>query len=228
MKIAGLEKFSGVDYDGKLACTVFLSGCNFRCPFCHNSPLVISNEENITEQEFFNFLNERKAMLNGVCVSGGEPTLYKELPQFIVKIKALGYCVKLDTNGTNPQMLAYLIDNKLIDYVAMDIKNSFLMYPITVGVDDASINAIKQSIKILLEDKVDYELRTTLIKQYHTVDDIITCATEIEGAKKLYLQKFKDSENCLQKGLTAVSKQDAELYKDIFSDYVKEVHLRGY
>ena len=228
MKIAGLEKFSGVDYDGKLACTVFLSGCNFRCPFCHNSPLVITTQENLTEQEFFDFLVERKSMLNGVCVSGGEPTLYNDLPEFIAKIKALGYCVKLDTNGTNPAMLKTLIDQKLIDYVAMDIKNSFLMYPLTVGVDKLDLDSIKQSIKILLEDKVDYEFRTTLIKQYHTVDDIITCATEIEAAKKLYLQKFKDSENCLQKGLTAVSKEDAELYKDIFSDYVKKVQLRGY
>ncbi len=228
MKIAGLEKFSGVDYDGKLACTVFLSGCNFRCPFCHNSPLVISTENNISEQEFFDFLIERKSMLNGVCISGGEPTLYSQLPEFIKKIKALGYSVKLDTNGTNPQMLKTLIDNKRIDYVAMDIKNSFLMYPITVGVDEIDIEKVKQSIKILLENKIDYEFRTTLIKQYHTVDDIITCATEIAGAKKLYLQKFKDSENCLQKGLTAVSKKDAELYKEIFSDYVERVTLRGY
>lgn len=228
MKIAGLEKFSGVDYDGKLACTVFLPGCNFRCPFCHNSPLVISDENNISEQEFFDFLVERKSMLNGVCISGGEPTLHKDLPEFIAKIKDLGYLVKLDTNGTNPQMLKSLIEQKLIDYVAMDIKNSFLMYPLTVGVENINLDGVKESIKILIEDKVDYEFRTTLIKQYHTVDDIVTCALEIEGAKKLYLQKFKDSENCLQQGLTAVSLEDAELYKDIFSDYVKQVKLRGY
>ena len=228
MKIAGLEKFSGVDFDGKLACTVFLPGCNFRCPFCHNSPLVISNEDNISEQEFFTFLNERKSMLNGVCISGGEPTLHKDLPELIKKIKDLGFSVKLDTNGTNPQMLEYLIENKLIDYVAMDIKNSFVMYSLTVGVNKINLEPIKQSIKMLLKNKVDYEFRTTLIKQYHTVDDIVTCALEIEGAKKLYLQKFKDSENCLQKGLTAVSQEDAELYKDIFSDYVENVYLRGY
>ena len=227
MKLGGLEKFSGVDYDGKLACTVFTVGCNFRCPFCHNSPLVIDTQTNLTEEEFFEFLQMRKGVLNGVCISGGEPTLQKDLPEFISKIKNLGYSVKLDTNGTNPEMLQYLIDNRLIDYVAMDIKNCFNGYNKVIGIN-FDITKVKQSIEILMQDKIDYEFRTTLVKEFHTLDDIMTCANEISGAKKLYLQKFKESDTCLEKNLTEVSKIDAELYKEVFSDHVKEVYLRGY
>ena len=228
MKLGGLEKFSGVDFDGKLACTLFTVGCNFRCPFCHNSPLVIETEENITEQEFFDFLQERKHLLNGVCISGGEPTLQKDLVEFITKIKKLGFAVKLDTNGTNPTILQELIDKKLIDYVAMDIKNSFNAYSDIIGLKNYDLTSVKKSVEILKKDLVDYEFRTTLVREYHTLENVIELGEDIKGAKKLFLQKFKPADTCLEKDLTEVSKADAELFKDILSDNIPQVKLRGY
>lgn len=228
MKLGGLEKFSGVDFDGKLACTLFTVGCNFRCPFCHNSPLVIETEENITEQEFFEFLQERKHLLNGVCISGGEPTLQKDLVEFISKIKKLGFAVKLDTNGTNPTILQELIASKLIDYVAMDIKNSFNAYSDIIGLKNYDLTSVKKSVEILKKDLVDYEFRTTLVREYHTLENIIELGEDIKGAKKLFLQKFKPADTCLEKDLTEVSKADAELFKDILSENIPLVKLRGY
>ena len=228
MKLGGLEKFSGVDFDGKLACTLFTVGCNFRCPFCHNSPLVIETEENITEQEFFDFLQERKHLLNGVCISGGEPTLQKDLVEFISKIKKLGFAVKLDTNGTNPTILQELIASNLIDYVAMDIKNCFNAYSDIIGLKNYDLRSVKKSVEILKKDLVDYEFRTTLVREYHTLENIIELGEDIKGAKKLFLQKFKPADTCLEKDLTEVSKADAELFKDILSDNIPQVKLRGY
>ena len=228
MKLGGLEKFSGVDFDGKLACTLFTVGCNFRCPFCHNSPLVIETEENITEQEFFDFLQERKHLLNGVCISGGEPTLQKDLVEFISKIKKLGFAVKLDTNGTNPTILQELIASKLIDYVAMDIKNSFNAYSDIIGLKNYDLRSVKKSVEILKKDLVDYEFRTTLVREYHTLENIIELGEDIKGAKKLFLQKFKPADTCLEKDLTEVSKADAELFRDILSENIPQVKLRGY
>ncbi|MBO4962222.1 MAG: anaerobic ribonucleoside-triphosphate reductase activating protein [Clostridia bacterium] len=228
MKLGGLEKFSGVDFDGKLACTLFTVGCNFRCPFCHNSPLVIETEENITEQEFFDFLQERKHLLNGVCISGGEPTLQKDLIEFISKIKKLGFAVKLDTNGTNPTILQELIASNLIDYVAMDIKNCFNAYSDIIGLKNYDLRSVKKSVEILKKDLVDYEFRTTLVREYHTLENIIELGEDIKGAKKLFLQKFKPADTCLEKDLTEVSKADAELFKDILSDNIPQVKLRGY
>lgn len=228
MKLGGLEKFSGVDFDGKLACTVFTVGCNFRCPFCHNSPLVIQNDSHIEEKEFFDFLIERKDRLNGVCISGGEPTLQKDLVNFVAKIKEIGYFVKLDTNGTNPQILQELIDKNLLDYVAMDIKNCFNAYSDIIGLKNYDLSLVKQSVQILMQNKVDYEFRTTLVREYHCLENIIELGEDIKGAKKLFLQKFKPAETCLEKNLTEVSKTDAELFKDILSENISQVKLRGY
>ncbi len=228
MKLGGLEKFSGVDFDGKLACTVFTVGCNFRCPFCHNSPLVIENDSYLEETEFFDFLTERKDRLNGVCISGGEPTLQNDLPYFAEKIKKIGYAVKLDTNGTNPKVLKDLIDNNLIDYVAMDIKNNLNAYGEIIGLKNYDISSVKQSIDILMQDKIDYEFRTTLVREFHTLENVIELGEDIKGAKKLYLQKFKSSDTCLEKNLTEVKKADAELYRDILKENVLQVNLRGY
>lgn len=205
MQIGGLQKLTLIDYPGKLACTVFLVGCNFRCPWCYSSELVlpekIEAQPKISQKEFFNFLKERKGLIEGVVICGGEPTINKELPQFCKKIKKLGYAIKLDTNGSNPKMLKDLIDKKLLDYVAMDIKvplgakiqNSkckMKNYDKATGVK-VDLKKIKRSIEIIKNSGLDYEFRTTLIPQIHTKEDILRIAREISPAKRYYLQNFR-------------------------------------
>lgn len=226
MKISGLQKVSLVDYDGQIATTIFTSGCNFACPFCHNSGLVKGTEPELAQSEILEYLNKRKNVLTAVCISGGEPTLHKDLPEFISKIKELGYLVKLDTNGTNLPMLKYLVENNLIDYVAMDIKNSFENYTITIGVEN-KIN-LKDTIDYLMNCGIDYEFRTTLIKNYHTSQDIEKIAKLISGANKYYLQKFVDNDNCLQRGLEEVSSSTANEYLNICLKEIPNTKLRGY
>ncbi len=194
MEIGGLEKSTLIDYPAKVACTVFLIGCNFRCPFCYSSELVlpekIKSQPRISEKEFFDFLKKRKRLLEGVVVCGGEPTLNKDLPDFIKKIKKLGYRVKLDTNGSNPEMLEELMKKKLLDYVAMDIKAPFLKYDLAAGVK-ADLNKIKKSIGIIKNSGIDYEFRTTVVPTIHTKEDIIKIAKAIAPAKKYFLQNFR-------------------------------------
>jgi len=226
MKIGGLQKVSLVDYDGQIATTIFTSGCNFLCPFCHNGGLVHNTEPEIPVVEILDYLNKRKNVLTAVCISGGEPTLHKDLPQFITQIKELGYLIKLDTNGTNLPMLKYLVENKLIDYVAMDIKNSFKKYSETIGLQK-NYN-LKNTIDFIMSCGIDYEFRTTLIKHYHTVDDIVEIAKTINGANKYYLQKFVDNDNCLKKGLQEIDKLTAQKMQDLSTQYVKNTYLRGY
>ncbi len=199
IEIGGLEKSTLIDYPGRPACTVFLIGCNFRCPFCYSSELVllekIKKQPRISEKEFFDFLKKRKELLDGVVICGGEPTIHKDLPEFIKKIKKLGYPVKLDTNGSNPEMLEELIDKKLIDYVAMDIKAPKKKYGKIVGLLDCWNNGmlrkIEKSIEILKVGKVDYEFRSTIVPSTHTKEDIIEIARWIKGAKKYFLQNFR-------------------------------------
>lgn len=229
MKIYGLEKFSMVDYEGHICCTVFTAGCNFRCPFCHNADLVEGkNLKQISEEEFFDFLNKRKGLLDGVCVSGGEPTLQPDLIEFIKKIKNLGYKVKLDTNGSNPEKLQQLIDLNLVDYVAMDIKNSIEQYNKTAGKGFYDVERIKQSVDILKQGKVPYEFRTTLIRGHHDEQEIGRIASWLEGGDKLFLQCFVDSGNCLEEGNEKIDKQTAEKFMQILNKKVKFVALRGY
>jgi len=194
MIIGGLQKLTLIDYPDKIACTVFLAGCNFRCPFCYSSELVlpekIEKQPKIPETEFFDFLKSRKGLLNGCVLCGGEPTVNKDLPEFVRKIKKLGYEVKLDTNGSNPEMLQQLIQEKLIDYVAMDIKAPKEKYSQAAGVD-IDVNKIQQSITILKENKVDYEFRTTIVPSVQSRADIIEMAKWIKGAQKYYLQNFR-------------------------------------
>ena len=205
MEIGGLEKSTLIDYPAKVACTVFLIGCNFRCPFCYSAELVLPEkiklQPRISEKEFFDFLKKRKSLLEGVVVCGGEPTLNKDLPDFIKKIKKLGYRVKLDTNGSNPEMLKELIKKKLLDYVAMDIKaprgakfpipnSQFQKYDEATGVK-ADLNKIKKSIKIIKDSGIDYEFRMTVVPAIHAKKDIIQIAKEISPAKKFYLQNFR-------------------------------------
>jgi len=194
MEIGGLQKLTLIDYPGKLACTVFLIGCNFRCPWCYSSELVlpekIKKQPKIPEKDFFNFLKERKRLLEGAVLCGGEPTIHKDLPGFIKKIKKLGYLVKIDTNGSNPKMLKDLISNNLIDYVAMDIKAPKENYEKAAG-KKININNIEKSIKILKEAGIDYEFRTTVVSSIHTKDDILKITRWIGPAKKYYLQNFR-------------------------------------
>jgi len=228
MKICGLEKLSLVDYEGKVCAVVFTGGCNYKCPFCHNSTLALNKAQEILEEDILAYLLQRKKMLDAVCVSGGEPTLWQDLPEFLAKVKEMGFLVKLDTNGTNPQMLQKLINEKLIDYVAMDIKNCFKNYTQTAGVLNANVERVKESLNILKENKILYELRTTLVKEFHTKEDICSMANDLVGAKKIYLQKYNSLDTCIKKNLTAVSKDEALTFADILEKTVNKVGLRGY
>ena len=189
MYISGLQKLTLLDFPGRLAATVFFGGCNVRCPFCHNASLVLSPDrcEKISEDELLSFLESRKGKLSGVCITGGEPTLYKELKGFIKKIKDMGFAVKLDTNGTSPDLLSELISEGLVDYVAMDIKNSQKKYALTVG-KEVDIEKIKRSVDILLSGKIDYEFRTTVVRELHEKEDFLAKAVEYYG-KHLMRQK---------------------------------------
>jgi len=194
MQIGGLQKITLIDYPGRIACTVFLCGCDFRCPWCYSSELVlpekIKKQPKIPEKEFFKFLKERKKLLEGLVLCGGEPTLNKKLPNFIKKIKKLGYLVKIDTNGSNPKILKKLIKDKLIDYVAMDIKVPKEKYQKILG-KNIKVKDIEESIKILKKEKVDYEFRTTVVPTVHTKEDILKIARWIGPAKRYYLQNFR-------------------------------------
>lgn len=226
MKISGLQKVSLVDYDGQIATTIFTSGCNFACPFCHNSGLVKGTEPEIPTSEILEYLNKRKNVLTAVCISGGEPTLHRDLPDFIAKIKELGYLVKLDTNGTNLDMLKFLVENKLIDYVAMDIKNSLDNYSKTIGIDNKT--NIKDTIDYLMNCGIDYEFRTTIIKNYHTENDIQKIAQTISGANRYFLQKFVDNDNCLMQGLEEIDHSTANEFLSICLKQIPNTKLRGY
>lgn len=228
MILCGLEKFSMVDYPGKVACTVFTYGCNFRCPFCHNAALVTAPAGGgIAEDEVFAYLTERKKLLDGVCVSGGEPTLQPDLAAFIRKVKGLGLKVKLDTNGSRPDVLQSLLYERLVDYVAMDVKSGVSGYARATGTDDA-LETVRKSIALLIEGSVDYEFRTTLVYELHAERDMYELGELICGANLCTLQRFEDTGGCIQSGLHPLSKETAERYKDIVQPYVKTVRLRNY
>lgn len=203
VKIGGLQKLTLIDYPGKIACTVFLAGCDFRCPWCHNPELVLPEEieksPKIPEKDFFDFLRTRKNLLEGVVICGGEPCINKDLPEFCQKIKKLGYSVKLDTNGSNPKMLRDLIDKKLIDYVAMDVKAPKEKYMEAIGLKKGSsrylLKQVEESINILKKGKVDYEFRTTMIPKLLGREDIIKIVKWIGPAKRYCLQNFRPGGN---------------------------------
>lgn len=227
MKIAGIQKLSLVDFDGHISSTIFTSGCNFACAFCHNSSLIPSSKELLKIDDIFNFLHKRKNMLDSVCITGGEPTLHDDLPEFISKIKDMGYLVKLDTNGTNPEMIKYLVENKLIDYIAMDIKNIPEKYTPIIGLQTNEDN-IKKSIKYIMNCGIDYEFRTTLISEYHQMKDIVEIGKLIKNASKYFLQKFVDNENCLTRNLNEIPKSIALDMQEKLKKYIPNTHLRGY
>ena len=227
MKISGLQKLTLLDFPGRMACTVFTYGCNFRCPFCHNALLVTEeNSNNISEDEFFSFLKKRQGILDGVCISGGEPTLQKDLAEFIGKIKALGYSVKLDTNGSNPTILKKLIDEKLLDYVAMDIKNSPEKYSSTCGCE-VDIAHIKESISIIKESDIDHEFRTTTVKEYHSAEDFDAIAEWIQGDSKYFIQHFEDSGNLIGENLSPLSNEEMTALSEKVKDRLPNTALRG-
>ena len=225
----GLDKLSLLDYQDRMSCVLFSKACNFRCPFCHNGLTVLEADEYIPWEDIMQYLKLRKGMLDAVVVSGGEPTLLPNLINKLKDIKSLGYEIKLDTNGTNPDLVKEYIDSHLIDYVAMDIKNSEEKYPLTAGVKHVDIDSVKKTIKLLKEAGIAYEFRTTLVKEYHQNDeDIKGIGKLIKGARIIYLQKFVDRESCIQKGLHEVDEETAKKYKDILLQYVDKVELRGY
>ena len=228
MDFVGIDKFSLLDYDENVSVVLFAPTCNYRCPFCHNGQSVLNANSSIPFEDILSFLKSRVGLIDAVVVSGGEPTLMDDLISKIEKIKELGFKIKLDTNGTNPDVLNELLRKNLINYVAMDIKNSEEKYPETTGVKNAQMDKIKQSISILKSGKVDYEFRTTLVAEYHSKESIEKMGELIKGAPKLYLQKFVDREGVIKKGLHPVEEVWASSYKDILSRYVDKVELRGY
>jgi pyruvate formate lyase activating enzyme len=205
MHIAGVQRLSLLDYPGKLSCIVFLPGCNLRCPFCHNAEIVTQNHSEIEESSVLEFIESRKTVLDGVCITGGEPTLQKDLPEFISKVKDIGISVKLDTNGTAPETLQYIIDNRLVDYIAMDIKTSLEKYPIAVGVESFTTDKIKRSIDMIMRSEIDYEFRTTVSRGIVELEDIDDICKTISGCKAYYLQKFVNSGNLVGEGDFEVS-----------------------
>lgn len=229
MIIKGLQKLTLLDYPEKTACTVFTGGCNFRCPFCHNASLVTKlNSDEISEHDFFNFLNKRRNILQGVCITGGEPTLMPDLKDFIIKIKSMGYLIKLDSNGYRPDVLKELIENNLIDYIAMDIKNCESKYSLTTGIADIDMNIIKESIHLIMNCGIDYEFRTTIVKELHSPSDIEEIGNLIKNAKKYFLQSFIDSGDLISTGYSSYNNAEMELLLDIAKQKVtKYAYLRG-
>src|SRR3989339_864583 len=221
LEIKGLQKTSLIDYSPYTSCVVFLAGCDFRCPFCQNPDLVLNPEklDTIKKEDFFEFLKKRKKWLDGACITGGEPTLYKELPEFIKQIKDLGYKLKLDTNGNNPDMLKELV--KLADYVAMDIKSSLEKYDESAGVK-VDIEKIKKSVEIIKNSGIDWEFRMTVVPALHSQEDFEKIGKWLKGAKRFFLQQFSNK-ICLDKSfekITPFSKEDMEEFKVILSKYI--------
>ena len=228
MVIDGLQKLTLLDFPGKIACTVFTHGCNYRCPFCHNASLVVSqNSEHISEDEVIGFLEKRKGLLDGVAITGGEPTLQKDLKDFIKKVKSLGYLVKLDTNGSNPEILEELIDEGLLDYVAVDIKSSPDKYPLLTGVKDVSFTQINKTVELLKQGRVDYEFRTTVVNPLHDAEDFRKIAKWLEGCQHYFLQQFVDSGDIISEGMSAYDKDTMEEFKTIVAATIPCVELRG-
>ena len=228
MDFVGIDKFSLLDYDENVSVVLFAPTCNYRCPFCHNGDSVLGSHAAIPFEEIMSFLESRKGLIDAVVVSGGEPTLMDDVVSKIEAIKNLGFKIKLDTNGTNPAILNELLCKNLINYVAMDIKNSEEKYPETTGVKNPQMDKIKESISIIMNSGIDYEFRTTLVAEYHSKESIEQMGKLIKGAKKLFLQKFVDREGVIKKGLHPIEEVWALSYKTILEDFVEHVELRGY
>lgn len=229
MRIDGLQKMTLLDFPGKVACTVFTGGCNFRCPFCHNALLVteLPQKPDYTVDEILSFLKKRQGLLDGVAITGGEPLMNPEIDSFIREIRKLGYSVKLDTNGSFPERLEKIVNDGLADYVAMDIKNCKEKYAETVGLSSFDLSKVERSVDFLKNGPVDYEFRTTVVREFHTVDDIRKSAEWISGAKRYFLQNFVDSGNLIDPSVGGVDKKTMFRMKDAAADFVPQTEIRG-
>lgn len=230
MNIQGFNKVTLLDYPGLTACTVFTGGCDLRCPFCHNSSLVLDprGTDGYTVDEVLSHLKKRKGILDGICISGGEPLLQPDLEDFLRQIRDIGgYKIKLDTNGTHPERLASIISEGLVDKVAMDIKNSPEKYAQTVAIRNFDFELIRASLSFLMLSGIDYELRTTLVRELHDENSMRGIAEFIRGAKAYYLQNFLDSGDVLYGGLHGFERKEIEVFADIVRDSVGLVEIRG-
>ncbi len=228
MKIHGLMKMTLLDFPGKVACTVFLGGCDMRCPFCHNRELLDPDAPEVMDDaELLRFLSTRKGLLDGVVFTGGEPLLRKDIIPLMTSIREMGFQIKLDTNGNHPDRLKEIVEAGLVDYVAMDIKNSQNKYGITIGIPDFDISKIFKSVEYLLSGKVDYEFRTTVVQQFHDEESMAEIGKWIHGAKRYFLQGFVDRDTVPCKGLQACSEEQMKTFLDIVKPCVEEVALRG-
>ena len=228
MDIQGLQKMTLLDYPGRVACTVFLGGCDLRCPFCHNGGLVLGPmPAELDDQGLLAFLKKRQGLLDGVCVTGGEPLLRPDLPELLARIKELGYLVKLDTNGSHPERLRSLVRQGLVDYVAMDIKNSPERYGETVGVPALDLTPFQESVAFLLQGSVDYEFRTTVVREFHDSDSFQAIGPWLSGARRYFLQCFVDRDTVLQEGLHPWDADSLRAFADLVRPYVHQVELRG-
>lgn len=229
MKIYGFQKMTLLDFPGHVAATVFTGGCNLRCPFCHNAALVteIDPATQYNEDEILRFLSTRTKLLDGVAITGGEPLMQVDICGFIKKVKALGYKVKLDTNGSFPDKLSEIVEEKLVDYIAVDIKNSREKYSVTTGVKNYDLKPLDKSIEILKHSDIEHEFRTTVVKELHTVEDIINIGEWIKGEKNYFLQNFVDSGNLIGSGFSAVSRDTIYKMKEAAMPYFDNVEIRG-
>lgn len=228
MKIKGLQKTTLLDFPSKVACTVFTGGCNFRCPFCHNASLVLNPDiaPDFDIEEFFSYIKKRKNILDGVCITGGEPLLNKDIIQFMERIREIGLLIKLDTNGSNPKLLSEITERGLVDYIAMDIKNSKEKYAKTCGLDSFP-KGVSESIDIIMSCGVDYEFRTTVVDELHTVQDIETLAEEIKGAKRYFIQGFTDSGELIEGGYSSCSEEKLRQMLCAAQKHIPNAELRG-
>lgn len=229
LKVFGMQKLTLLDYPGKLASTLFTGGCNFRCPFCQNADLVFLPEDlsEINGDDLNGFLKQRQSTLDGICISGGEPLLHEELEPFLKKLKVLGYKVKVDTNGSYPKLLKKYVEAGLVDYVAMDIKNAKNCYAQTIGLEVFDLSPIEESVDFLIHGKVDYEFRTTVVKDFHSIEEIEAMAEWLKGAKAYYLQAFVDSERVIQAGLSAYDADEMKRLCDAARKFIPNTQVRG-
>ena len=227
MKLGGIQKLTLLDYPGKLACTLFTPGCNLRCPFCHNASLVLQPEAALEPEEALEFLKKRRGVLQGICLTGGEPLLQPGVETFLGAVRDLGFAVKLDTNGTFPRRLAALVESGLVDYVAMDVKNCREAYGETVGIPDYDTAPVEESIRFLLQGTVDYEFRTTVVRQYHNARRLQSLAAWIQGARRYFLQAFVDSGDLIRPGLSGYDKAEMETLHAAVAQVLPAAQLRG-
>lgn len=229
MEFHGLNKLTLLDFPKHLACTVFTGRCNLRCPFCHNSDLVLHPEAEplIPDNSVVSFLEQRKGTLEGICITGGEPTLQSDLLPFLTRCKELGYLTKLDTNGTRPDVIKAALDQKLLDYIAMDIKNCPDRYAETVGLSTVRFSAFAESAELIQSSGLPYEFRTTVVKEFHTKEDLRAIGEWLSGAKCYALQAFKDSGRLIQPGLSGYQREELQAFREMLLPYFEEVLLRG-